>query len=266
SPPLRSGLAAGKAAERSAGKMAERSAGKMVERSTEKAAERAVGKAAGRGAGEMAVGGAGEMAVGGAVEMAVGGAGETGGGDVPDSATASLGNDALRRALLLAIVLLLAALSLERTLTWRTEETLWADAVAKAPRKVRPRIQLARALDPVRALQLLRETENIAPNDPSVPSEEGRVLMGMGQSGQALVAFGRALALEPNSAAALNNRAAALLQMGQSAAAQQDLERALSKDPCLFDARWNLRRLGVSAPPPPDCHWTREQLTAFEGR
>ncbi len=172
----------------------------------------------------------------------------------------------VRPALLVALVLVLAALSLERTLTWRTEESLWADAVAKAPRKVRPRIQLARALDPVRALRLLQQTENIAPNDPAVPSEEGRVLLAMGQSGQALVAFGRALALEPNSAAALNNRAAAFLQMGQNAAAQQDLERAIGKDPCLFDARWNLRRLGISAPLPPDCHWTSEQWKVFEGR
>jgi len=171
----------------------------------------------------------------------------------------------VRPALLVALVVVLAGLSLERTLTWRTEESLWADAVAKAPHKVRPRIQLARALNPVRALQLLQETETIAPSDPRVASEEGRVLMIMGQPERALVAFGRALALEPNSAAALNNRGTALQQMGQAAAAQQDFERALARDPCLFDARWNLRRLGVASLVPSQCHWSQEQRQSFEG-
>ena len=174
----------------------------------------------------------------------------------------------VRPTLLLALVVLLAGLSLERTLTWRTEESLWADAVAKAPHKVRPRIQLARALNPVRALQLLQETESIAPDDPKVASEEGRVLLVLGRPEKALLAFGRALALEPNSAAALNNRAVALQQMGQGPAAQQDFERALAKDPCLFDARWNLHRLGVTPPLPlpSHCHWSQEQRRAFEGR
>jgi protein O-mannosyl-transferase len=173
---------------------------------------------------------------------------------------------AARPALPIAIVLVLTALSVERTLTWRTEESLWADAVAKAPRKVRPRIQLARAVDPARALQLLQETEAIAPNDPAVASEEGRVLLTMNHPEQALIAFGRALALEPDSATALNNRAVALLQMGQGQAARQDFERALARDPCLFDAHWNLRRLGAVDRLPDNCRWTNEQRHTLEGR
>ena len=169
-----------------------------------------------------------------------------------------------RPVLLWAIVGMLAALSVERTITWRTEESLWADAVAKAPAKMRPRIQLARALNPVRALQLLQETEALAPNDPAVASEEGRVLLVMNHPEQALIAFGRALALQPNSASGLNNRGVALLQMGQAGAARQDFERALQRDPCLFDARYNLRRLGSPSPlPSEDCHWTAEQRQAI---
>jgi hypothetical protein len=172
----------------------------------------------------------------------------------------------VRPALALAVVLTLSALSLERTLTWRTEESLWADAVAKAPRKIRPRIQLARAVNPVRALQLLQETESIAPDDAAVPSEEGRVLLQTGHPQQALVAFGRALALDPGSATGLNNRAVALQQLGQGAAARLDFERALTKDPCLFDALWNLRRLGVALSPNDGCSWTAEQRQALERR
>jgi protein O-mannosyl-transferase len=161
-------------------------------------------------------------------------------------------------------ILALTTLSLERTLIWRTEESLWADALDKAPQKVRPRIQLARAVDPGRALQVLQEAESIAPNDASVPSEQGRILLQMGRPERALVAFGRALALDPGSATGLNNRAVALQQMGQSDAARQDFERALSKDPCLFDARWNLLRLGMVAPPAGDCNWTAEQRHALD--
>ena len=172
----------------------------------------------------------------------------------------------VRPGVLVCLVLMLAALTGERTWVWRTEETLWADAVANAPRKVRPRIQLSRALEPARALQLLRETESIAPDDPSVSSELGKVLIATGHPEQALVAFGRALALEPNSGAYLNNRGVALQQMSQTAAARQDFQRALTKDPCLFDARINLRRLGASDAPPTGCHWTQEQQNQFEGR
>ncbi len=77
--------------------------------------------------------------------------------------------------------------------------------------------------------------------------------------------FGRALALSPRSAEALNNRGAALLALDQRETAQQDFERALALDPCQFDARLNLHRLGISKPPPPQCRFSPEQQTALTG-
>lgn len=154
----------------------------------------------------------------------------------------------VRPIYLSAAFLVLVYLSFVRTSVWQTEESLWSDAVEKAPAKIRPRIQLARAVEPTRALGILEQARQLAPDDPQIPSEEGRVYLNLGNPGQALVEFGRALALAPRSAEALNNRGAALLALNQKDAAVQDFERALALDPCQFNARLNLRRLGISVP------------------
>ena len=160
----------------------------------------------------------------------------------------------------IALLTVLAAFSVVRTQTWRTEASLWQDAVQKAPDKVRPKIQLARAVEPARALEILQEAQRIAPDNPLVPSDVGRIYLSLGKPALALMAFGRALALEPGSADALNNRGAALLALNQQQAARADFERALAIDACQFDARLNLERLGVTGAPPVRCKFSREQL------
>jgi len=171
-----------------------------------------------------------------------------------------------RPVLLGASLLALVSLSFLRTMTWRTEESLWADAVYKAPRKVRPRIQLARAVEPARAIAILEEAKQLAPNDPAIVSEEGRVYLNVGRPELALVEFGRALALAPRDAEAMNNRGAALLALDQKDAARQDFERALAIDPCEFDARLNLLRIGIATTAPAHCRYSAEQAAALRGQ
>jgi tetratricopeptide (TPR) repeat protein len=171
----------------------------------------------------------------------------------------------IRMAYLAPVMLVLVFLSFVRTATWRTEESLWADAVQKAPEKIRPKIELARTAEPARALEILEQAKKIAPDDPQIPSEEGRVYLSMGNPGQALVEFGRALALNSRSADAFNNRGAALLALNQREAAAQDFERALALDPCQFNARLNLGQLGVPVPMAPQCRFTAEQKSTLEG-
>jgi len=163
----------------------------------------------------------------------------------------------------MAALVLLAAVSMARTATWRTEESLWADAVRKAPGKIRPKIQLARAVEPARALAILEDASRIAPDDPKIPTEEGKILLAQGKVTQALQVFGRALALDPRSAEAFNNRGAALLALDQKQAAREDFERALGIDPCEWSARANLRRLGIVQGPPSRCHFTDEERAAL---
>jgi len=169
----------------------------------------------------------------------------------------------LRPAFFVPILLVLASLSFERTLTWRTEESLWTDAVDKAPQKIRPRIQLARAVEPSRAIPILEGAKERAPNDATIASEEGRAYLNLGRPDQALVQFGRALALAPHDAANFNNRGAALLALGQRDVARADFERALAIDPCQFDARLNLKHLGAVAPRASQCRFSDEQRAAL---
>jgi len=145
----------------------------------------------------------------------------------------------------LGIVLL--CLSVQRTVVWMSEQSLWREAVERAPDKVRPKIQLARALPAAQALELLNRARESAPYNPAIAAEAGRILLAEGQADGALEEFGRALALDPTNAQYINNRGVALEALGQTEAARADFVRALGIDPSLNEARENLAKL----PPPP---------------
>ena len=146
-------------------------------------------------------------------------------------------------AVLAAIALLLAGLSVQRTMVWMTEESLWREAVERAPRKLRPKLQLARALPAAKGLELLATARLDAPYEPAVATETGKILLSEGQVEGALEEFGRALALAPMDARNMNNRGVALLALGQTEAARADFERALRTLPSLVEARENLAKL-----------------------
>ena len=142
-----------------------------------------------------------------------------------------------------AIVLVLTAVSFARTQVWMSDESLWREAVGRAPGKVRPKIHLARDVPEPEALQLLEAARALAPEDPHIPTEMGKILLAQGQPAAALSQFGRALALNPRDAASYNNRGAALAALGQTDSARQDFQRALQLDPALLSARQNLQAL-----------------------
>ncbi len=150
----------------------------------------------------------------------------------------------LDRRIIAALLFGFALISIRQSLVWRTEESLWTEAVRLAPNKIRPRLQLARALPWHRAVAVIEDAKRIAPNDPDLASEEGRIHLSAGRPELALNAFGRALALRPNDPKALNNRGAALFALDQREAAKADFEAALRGDPCQADARRNLRAMG----------------------
>ena len=141
-----------------------------------------------------------------------------------------------------ALVLLLMAVAFARTQVWMTEESLWSEAVRRSPDKVRPKVQLARQLPPADALPLLADARRLAPSDPAVAAETGKVLLLAKRPAEALAEFGRALALDPRDARNYNNRGVALEALGQTDAARQDFLRALAIDPNLDSARENLNR------------------------
>jgi Flp pilus assembly protein TadD len=148
----------------------------------------------------------------------------------------------LPRRAILALAVVPLALSVQRTMVWMTERSLWTEAVERAPDKVRPKLQLARALPAARGLELLAQARQEAPFDPAIATEAGQILLAEGQAGAALEEFGRALALAPMDARNVNNRGVALQALGQTEAARADFERALKINPTLQEARDNLAR------------------------
>jgi len=122
-----------------------------------------------------------------------------------------------------------------------------------APGKARPRVQLARVSPPAQALDYLLEAKRIAPDDPLVASDLGKMFLERNQASEALSEFGRAVALRPGHAPSLNNRGVALLMLGIREHAVADFEQALKIDPCLTDARRNLRQAGVPTQTPEAC-------------
>lgn len=161
--------------------------------------------------------------------------------------------------LLAAVALVWIGASFFETRLWANPRALWIEAARQSPDGVRAKRQLAALLAPAQAVELLEEAERLSPADAAIPSDIGVVWLRSGDPGKALDAFGRALALDPSSALHLHNRGLALLLMGQADAARGDFERALEKDPCLFDAIWNLRKMGIERQPPAGCRYTPER-------
>lgn len=151
-------------------------------------------------------------------------------------------------AVLAAIGVVLLGTGVARTVVWMSDESLWREAVERAPDKLRPKIQLARALPAAKGLEILTKARIAAPHDATVAAETGRILLAEGQADAALEEFGRALALDPMNAQYVNNRGVVLQALGQTEAARADFMRAIGMDPKLAEARENLAKL----PPRPE--------------
>jgi len=145
----------------------------------------------------------------------------------------------------IAVVVILAAISVSRTYVWMSDERLWREAVRRAPELVEPKIQLAKRLRAADALELLNRARQEAPYNTEIPAEIGRVLLDEQQYEGAVDELSRAVALDPKNALAFNNRGVALAALGQIPAAAADFQHALVLDPHLAEARENLKRLGV---------------------
>ena len=155
------------------------------------------------------------------------------------------------RLLLPLMVLIFGGLSFERVLIWKNEETLWRDTAEKSPSKIRPKLQLARALGAARSaagserLALLREARHLKPSDTTVMTELGVFYLQAGRPTDARREFKAALDANPNDSQALANYGVTLYSLGNLESARQVFARALELQPCNFDARHNAILLEV---------------------
>jgi hypothetical protein len=166
--------------------------------------------------------------------------------------------------LLAAGAIVLGMLSWVRAGVWQSPEALWEDAMRGAPRKLRPRVQFSRVVEPRRALEILEEARSFAPNDPDLAAELGRVKLQLGLPGEALTEFGKVVGQRPRDAMAFNNRGTALLALELDTHAEADFRRAIRLDPCLVEPYLNLRLMGRPQTPPRQCRWTAEQRKRAE--
>jgi tetratricopeptide (TPR) repeat protein len=182
---------------------------------------------------------------------------------VPFAALAGLALQPLHKGVTAFAVIALVLISMDRTTAWASDVTLWSHALNRNPRSVRARLMLARTGHPA-AVRLLEEAKAIAPEDARVAMELGRVYLTTRGPADALPEFGRALAMAPNSPAALSNRGVALLMLNQQDAALRDFERALKMDPCFWEAHYNLKRMGAESRIPRHCRFLPELEQALD--
>ena len=184
------------------------------------------------------------------------------------------------RFLLPLLALVLGVLGFQRAQVWRTEETLWRDTVEKSPAKARPKLQLARALEPggpdtrAERLALLQQARRLQLHGTEAATELGVFYLRTGRAADARREFRAVLDAAPNNSQALANYGAALYVLGNLEAARDSFSGALSSDPCNFDARNNALLLEAATdrraaremlyPAPDHCRFTPEQEALLE--
>jgi len=151
----------------------------------------------------------------------------------------------LTGALLVAAVLLGTA-TYRRAEVWQDAETLWTATVEQSPSKARPKLHLARALDEQGAIadprreKLLREATSVEPRSAGAWGELGLFFLRRQQTEEAASALQTAYDLAPDDPSMAANLGVARASQGQLAEAEELFRRALTLDPCNFDARNNL--------------------------
>jgi len=135
----------------------------------------------------------------------------------------------------IALVAVLAILSIARNSTWRTELGIWQDASRKNPESTRPILHVGLAHEKLgdfnSALKAYQRTVDIDPNHHMAHYDVGVIYNKRGQYDKAEAAFRKSLSIRPGYAIARNNLAAVLMRTGRDAEAETELKRAIGLSP-----------------------------------
>ena len=154
-------------------------------------------------------------------------------------------------AIAAAVAVTLGVTTFVRNQTYRTEETLWRDTVAKRPDNPRARNNLGRALAEAGriddAMTEYRAAIALQPNHAFAHFNLGTLLLAQGRPLEAVDHFRAALSSDPDYVSARVNLGEALTQLGRSDEAVAEFRAALTTDPGAQDARTNLAALLLDA-------------------
>jgi protein O-mannosyl-transferase len=137
--------------------------------------------------------------------------------------------------LAISVVAALAIRTWQRNEDYRSEFSIWADTVAKAPDNGRPHYNLGKFLaqrgQVDEAILHYRRALEIEPDDVDTRNNLGNVLAGRGQVDEAIVHFQKALEIEPDDAKTHNNLGIVLAGRGQADEAVVHFRKALEIEP-----------------------------------
>jgi len=136
--------------------------------------------------------------------------------------------------LVVGTVLVLAALTVERNSVWKSEASLWADAVHKGPRMARPHVNLGKALleDPQgqrlqKSIDASRKALLINATLPRAHYNIGTAYLRSGERELAIASYRRALEMDRAMMEAHMNLGVALKELGRYSQAQVSFRNAL---------------------------------------
>lgn len=147
-------------------------------------------------------------------------------------------NSVFRPGVLLAAVLLLVALSSARNAVWNTSLTLWGDAVAKSPDKVRPHYYLGEAYHGrkqyAEALALYQRAITLDPTESlNAYGNIGNLYLDNGDFERAAQLFTRLLAIDASDFQSYVGRGKASYARGRYAESLADFSRAVALAPAV---------------------------------
>ena len=150
------------------------------------------------------------------------------------------------RAVAALLVLLLMALTWQRSVVFRSREALWRDSLATNPYSAQAHYNLAETLAedgrPDEAAPHYRDALRLDPDFAQAHNNLGGLLGPQGRLDDAIAHFAEAVRIRPDYAEAHNNWGVALAVRGDLPEAVAHFEEAVRLDPDHENARRNLRR------------------------
>ncbi len=166
----------------------------------------------------------------------------------------SPGSEAWLLRIAMLVVVLMAALLVNRNPVWQSDVTLWADAKKKAPHFIRPYSNLGEAYDKLgnyeRAIAEFKAALEINPNYTFALNNLGNVYGKLKQFELAKGYFERVVKLDPNYAPAYYNLGRAQQALRQIGDALKSYRRAYELKPHFEEALYNYSLLAIQAGQP----------------